>query len=78
MPSKTATTASRQEQSHWGLRAQWTLWAVIMTIFLVLSLTRHFEALLVAIVVSSLVWYGMVPRAGSRFGLIEAERDKRR
>ena len=45
---------------------QWVLWAVTMLLFLGLTLTRHFDALLVAILISSLVWYGVLPRAASR------------
>ena len=45
--------------------AQWILWAITMTIFLALSLTGHFDALLVAMIVSSLVWYTVVPRSTS-------------
>ncbi len=46
--------------------AQWILWAITMLVLLGLTLSRHFDALLVAIIVSSLVWYRVVPRASSR------------
>ncbi|MGA2904570.1 MAG: hypothetical protein ABSD98_12105 [Candidatus Korobacteraceae bacterium] len=46
--------------------AQWILWTITMSIFSVLTFSRHFDALLVAIIVSSLVWYRLVPRATSR------------
>lgn len=46
--------------------AQWILWAITMMVFSVLALTSHFDALLLAIVVSSLVWYTVVPRTSSR------------
>ncbi len=45
--------------------AQWILWAITMAIFLALSLTRHFDALLVAILVSWLVWSTLVARTAS-------------
>ena len=46
--------------------AQWILWAITMIIFLVLTLGGHFDALLVALIVSSLVWHTVVPRPSSR------------
>jgi hypothetical protein len=46
--------------------AQWILWAITMIIFSVLAVGRHFDALLVAIILSSLVWYTVVPRRASR------------
>jgi len=46
--------------------AQWILWAITMSIFAALTLTRHFDVLLVAMVISSLVWYVVVPRTASR------------
>ena len=46
--------------------AQWILWAITMIIFSGLALSRHFDALAVAIVLSSLVWYTFVPRTTSR------------
>jgi drug/metabolite transporter superfamily protein YnfA len=45
--------------------AQWILWAITMTILSVLALGRHFDALAVAIIVSSLVWHKVVSRAAS-------------
>ena len=46
--------------------AQWILWAVTMIVLSVLTIGRHFDALLVALIVSSLVWYTVVPRASAR------------
>lgn len=46
--------------------AQWILWAVTMAVFLGLAISRHFDALLIALIVSSLVWYVVVPRTASR------------
>ena len=46
--------------------AQWILWAITMAIFSALALSGHFDSLAVAIILSSLVWYGLVPRTTSR------------
>jgi membrane protein implicated in regulation of membrane protease activity len=46
--------------------AQWTLWAVTMSVLLALTLSGHFGWLGVAILATSLVWYTVVPRATSR------------
>lgn len=46
--------------------AQWMLWAITMIIFSVLTISRHYDVLLAALIVSSLVWYMVVPRASSR------------
>jgi hypothetical protein len=46
--------------------AQWILWTVTMIIFLWLTLSGHFNWLIVAMIVSSLVWYTVVPRTISR------------
>lgn len=46
--------------------AQWILWAITMIIFSALTLSRHFDWLALAIVLSSLVWYTVVPRPTSR------------
>ena len=46
--------------------AQWILWAFIMTTLSALALGGHYDALLVAIVLASLVWYTVVPRTISR------------
>lgn len=55
-----------QEFAMQSKTAQWILWAITMAIFAALSLTRHFDALLVAIMISSVVWYVVVPRTASR------------
>lgn len=46
--------------------AQWILWAVTMALFLWLTLSGHFDWLVVAMIVSSVVWYVVVPRPSSR------------
>ena len=56
----------RREVIRQSKIAQWILWAVTMVLFSVLALTEHFDALLVAMIVSLLVWYMVVPRPASR------------
>jgi len=46
--------------------AQWVLWAITMIVFSALAISRHFDALLVALIISSLVWYVVVPHTASR------------
>ncbi|HZP22068.1 MAG TPA: hypothetical protein VFB04_01400 [Terriglobales bacterium] len=46
--------------------AQWILWAVTMLLLSTLALSGHFDGLLLAIIVSSIVWYTVVPRTTSR------------
>ena len=46
--------------------SQWILWAITMVVFLGLTLSGHFEGLLIALIVSSLVWCTVVSRATSR------------
>ncbi|HUI83581.1 MAG TPA: hypothetical protein VL240_05120 [Candidatus Binatia bacterium] len=46
--------------------AQWILWAITMVIFLGLTFTHHFDWLIVAMIISSLVWYTVVPRTTPR------------
>jgi hypothetical protein len=46
--------------------AQWILWAITMIVFSALTLSGHFELLALAIVLSSLVWFTVVPRTTSR------------
>lgn len=46
--------------------AQWTLWAVTMAIFTWLTVTANWDWLTVAILASSILWYGIVPRTRSR------------
>ena len=46
--------------------AQWIVWAVTMGLFLGLTLSGHFRWLAVALVVSSIAWYVLVPRANYR------------
>ena len=44
--------------------AKWILWAATMAVFLWLTLTARWDWLVVAIVASWLLWYGVVPEAG--------------
>ena len=46
--------------------AQWILWAIMMTILSALAIGGHYDALLAALIISSLVWYAVVPRTASR------------
>jgi hypothetical protein len=46
--------------------AQWILWTLTLVTFLWLTLNHRFDGLIVAVVVSSLVWYTVVPRTTSR------------
>lgn len=46
--------------------AQWILWAIAMTVFLALALSGHIKLLGLAITAVALLWYGIVPEAGSR------------
>jgi hypothetical protein len=58
--------SQKREATMKSQSAQWTLWAITMSVFLWLSLGGHFEWLAVAIVASSFVWYALVPRAKYR------------
>jgi hypothetical protein len=46
--------------------AQWILWAITMAVFLWLTVSGHFDWLIVAMIVSSLLWHTVVPRTTSR------------
>jgi hypothetical protein len=58
--------SQKREATMKSRGAQWTLWAITMSLFLWLSLSGHFNWLGVAIVASFLVWYMLVPRAKYR------------
>jgi hypothetical protein len=45
---------------------QWILWAIAMMIFLALTLTGHAMALGLTITAVAVIWYTVVPAAGSR------------
>ena len=45
--------------------AQWIMWAVAMVIFLALTLTGHTALLGLTITAVALIWYTVVPPAGS-------------
>jgi membrane protein implicated in regulation of membrane protease activity len=45
---------------------QWILWAVVMVIFLALTLTGHTTVLGLAITAVAIFWYSLVPQARSR------------
>jgi hypothetical protein len=46
--------------------AQWILWAITMIIFSALTLSGQYEWLALALILSSLVWYKVVPHTTSR------------
>jgi hypothetical protein len=48
------------------ITAQLILWTITIITFLWLALSHRFDGLIVAVVVSSLVWYSIVPRTTSR------------
>lgn len=45
---------------------QFILWTVTLAVFLELALHRQFDWLIVAVLISSLVWCAVVPRTTSR------------
>jgi hypothetical protein len=45
--------------------AQWTIWAVLMVVFTVLTLAARWLDLAFALTVAAVVWYGIVPRPRS-------------
>ena len=46
--------------------AQWILWSITMAVFAALTITGHFGALTVSMIVGSLVWYSVVPGEPSK------------
>jgi len=42
---------------------QWSLWAIVMAVFLALTLTDHTALLGMTITVVAVVWYTVVPAA---------------
>ena len=46
--------------------AQWILWAIIMIVFSALAIGGYYATLFIALIISSLVWYMVVPRTASR------------
>jgi hypothetical protein len=65
-PSVVSRRLSNLEETMQSKIAQWILWAIIMIILSTLAIGGHYDALLVALIVSSLVWYTVVPRTISR------------
>ncbi len=45
---------------------QLILWTVTLAIFIELALNRQFDRLILAVLISSLVWSAVVPRTTSR------------
>jgi hypothetical protein len=44
----------------------WFLWAITLAILVILAATQNWNGLIVAVIVSSGVWYAIVPTAHSR------------
>ena len=44
---------------------QWTIWAVLMAVFSVLTLAGRWTDLALALTVAGVIWYGIVPKPGS-------------
>jgi hypothetical protein len=44
---------------------QWIIWAMLMAVFSVLTLTAHWTDLALALTVTAVFWYGIVPRPRS-------------
>jgi hypothetical protein len=45
--------------------AQWIIWALLMVVFSALTLTAHWTDLALALTVTAVFWYGIVPRPRS-------------
>ena len=46
--------------------AQWTIWALLMTLFTALTVAGRWLDLTLALTLSAAFWYGIVPEPGSR------------
>ena len=44
-----------------GKTVQWTIWAILMVLFTALTLTARWTDLALALTVTAIVWYGIVP-----------------
>ena len=49
-----------------NITLQWILWAVVMTVFLGLTLSGHTTLLGLTITAVAVIWYTVVPKASSR------------
>jgi hypothetical protein len=45
--------------------AQWIIWALMMAVFSGLTLTAHWIELALALTITAVFWYGIVPKARS-------------
>jgi hypothetical protein len=45
---------------------QWMVWALLMTLFTVLTLAARWIDLALAMTITAALWYGIVPEARSR------------
>jgi hypothetical protein len=48
-----------------GKTTQWIVWALLMVVFTALTLTAHWIDLALALTVTAVFWYGIVPRPRS-------------
>jgi len=46
--------------------AQWMVWAVLMALFTTLTLAARWTDLALALTLTAVFWYGIVPEPGSR------------
>ncbi|HZD32324.1 MAG TPA: hypothetical protein VE779_11755 [Candidatus Angelobacter sp.] len=46
--------------------AQWVLWAALMLVFSALTLAGRWLDLALALTISAVIWYGIVPEPSSR------------
>jgi len=46
--------------------AQYVLWAITIVVLITLAINRQFDTLVVAILISAVVWSAVVPRTASR------------
>jgi hypothetical protein len=45
--------------------AQWIIWAALMLVFSFLTLTSRWLDLALALTISGVIWYGIVPKSSS-------------
>ena len=55
----------KQEAVMSSKSVQWTIWAVLMVVFTALTLTAHWLGLALALTVTAVIWYGIVPEPRS-------------
>jgi len=50
-----------QELRMTSKTVQWTIWAILMVLFTALTLTARWTDLALALTVTAIIWYGIVP-----------------